>query len=182
MAIAPSDHSQGEAFGLDPGPRIRQLAALMLRLALGVSLLSAGLARHLGARMTNQVPGMVMLDGPGSFLSSLAYFQIGLGLALILGFLVTAAAGACLHLLVIPAYQMFMELSSGGRFASWNDPYVVATSQMLPILMVPGVLMLWLSPVANHPFSVDALIFARAREARAIRPPVAVISKEPPAP
>ncbi len=162
----------------EPGPRIRQAVALMLRLAIGLSLLNAGLARLLGMRVTNQVPGMVLFDAPRTFLMMLAYAQVGLGIALIMGFLVTAAAvGACLVLIAIPAYQMLMELGTGGSGAAANDPYVVATNQMLPILMVPNVLLLWLSPVANHPFSVDALVFARAREARAIRPPVTIIGE-----
>ena len=54
--------------GPDPGPRIRRMVAMMLRLAMGISLLGAGLARYLGARQTNQVPGMTMMLGSFEFL------------------------------------------------------------------------------------------------------------------
>ena len=156
-----------------PGPRIRQMVALMLRLALGISILNAGMARHLGARMTNQVPGLTMLNGTSEFLSALAYTQVAIGLALIVGFLLTpAAVGACLLILLAPVFQIAMEVGYGNSGQSFlNDPFFVASSITMPILMLPAALVLWFSPVANHPYSVDALISARTREMTAIRPP-----------
>ena len=79
---------------------------------------------------------------------------------------------------------MILEVASRGLGPGLDDPYLTMTTQMLPMLMVPAVLMLWLSPVANHPWSIDALISGRDRDSRAIRPPVIVIGPEttPPGP
>ncbi len=172
MSRIDADLATDSRIALDPGPRIRQLVATMLRLAVGLSLFGAGLARFLRLRLGNQVPGMAMPGSADPFMSGMAFVQIGLGLALILGFLITVAAlGSCLVLLATPAYQIFAELTMGSGAANLNEPYLVSVILMLPILMVPSALVLWLSPVANHPWSVDALIFGRARVAAAIRPP-----------
>ena len=180
MSSVDTESGTRDWLGPDPGPRIRQTVALMLRLAFGVSLLSAGLARYMGSRPGSQVPGMVMVGAADPLMAGLAYLSIALGIALILGFFLTlASTGACLVILAIPVLQTITELTSGGFGPGLNDPYLVATTQRLPMLMVPAAMMLWLSPVANHPYSIDALIFARDREARAIRPPAAVMSPEP---
>jgi hypothetical protein len=158
--------------GPDPGRMIRCWTAFLLRVGIGLSLLGSGLAGYFGmqvgrggANAWGMGPSMSMLD---PFMSGLPYVAIGLGLALILGFLTTAAAiGAGLFSLIMPALLIVQIVASGGMGGMnmggrWgNDPFLaMMLSMSLPNLLVHAT-MIWLSPMENHPYSIDALIFAR---------------------
>ncbi len=147
---------------------------MLLRLGIGLSLLSTGLAGYFGL----QAGGMRMGGGPWGggaslsmldpFMSGLPYLAIGLGLALILGFLTTASAiGAGFFSLILPIFVIIQTVSMGstGGFnmgGRWgNDQFLaMMMSSSLPNLLTNAA-MIWLSPLENNPFSVDALIFGR---------------------
>jgi hypothetical protein len=102
------------------------------------------------------------------FFSALPYFAIGLGLALILGFLTTPAAIASgLFSLLMPIFSIIQIVSAGpsngfNRGGIWgNDPFLaMMVSMSLPTLLTQAAL-IWLSPLENHPYSIDTLIFGR---------------------
>jgi hypothetical protein len=151
---------------------IRCWAAFLLRVGIGLSLLGSGLAGYFGMQVGRGGgtffgvgPSMSMLD---PFMSGLPFVAMGLGLALILGFLTTAAAiGAGLFSLIMPALLIVQIAASGGMGGMnmggrWgNDPFTAMMMSMsLPNLLVYAT-MIWLSPMENHPYSIDALIFAK---------------------
>ena len=156
----------------DPGRMIRCWSAFLLRVGIGLSLLGSGLASYFGMQAGRSG---VMLGGMGAstsmldpFMSGLPYLAIGLGLALILGFLTTVAAiGAGFFSLIAPVMMILQIVSAGGMGGfnmggRWgNDPFLnMMMTMTLPNLLVHAT-MIWLSPLENHPYSVDALIFAR---------------------
>jgi len=131
--------------------------------------------------MVTTVPN-VAFAGLDPLISAIPYLAIGLGLALILGFLTTpSAVAAGFFGLLTPLLMTISIVSSGmaggngfgpgmGRFG--GDPFQFATMMMggyLPGLL-PQVALIWLSPLENHPYSLDSLIFGRV--AVDIEPPV----------
>ena len=172
MDTPQSELSPRGFLGPDPGRMIRCWTAFLLRVGIGLSLLGSGLVAYFGMQagrgggnLWGQGPSMMMLD---PFLSGLPYLAIGLGLALILGFLTTAASiGAGFFSLISPVLLILQVVTSagsggvnmGGRWG--NDPFfAMMMSMSLPNLLVHSA-MIWLSPMENHPYSVDALIFGR---------------------
>jgi len=168
-------------FGPDPGLPIRRWVAMLLRLGIGLSLLSSGLAGYRGATAGAGLRPPSPLGGPfsqnpfgalGPFFTAAPYFEIGLGLALVFGFLTTASSiAAGFFTLLAPAvvavqFATTGATTGGGMFP--NNPNFT----MLMMLgagggsFLPGLLanaaLIWLSPLENHPYSVDALIFGRA--------------------
>src|SRR4051812_1271684 len=79
---------------VEPRPWVRQTVAVLLRLGLGVSLLNGGLLGYLTARRGGPASGLgwTTLLGPAAVAGVLEhdllvpFVQIGVGLALILGF------------------------------------------------------------------------------------------------
>jgi hypothetical protein len=173
MATPLSEPSPGGFLGPDPGRSIRVWVALLLRVGIGLSLLSTGLAGYfgmqggrLGGGSWGMGPSMSMLD---PFMSSLPYLAIGLGLALILGFLTTASAiGAGFFSLILPLFAIVQialagpsnTFAPGGGWAGNQQFLGMLMSMTLPNLLTNAA-MIWLSPLENHPYSVDALIFGR---------------------
>ena len=173
MDTPQTDPSPRGLLGPDPGRMIRCWTAFLLRLGIGLSLLGSGLAGYFGMQAGRVGANVIWGMGPSTsmldpFMSGLPYLAIGLGLALILGFLTTAAAiGAGFFSLIMPAMLILQVVSSGGAGGfnmggRWgNDPFLAMMMSMsLPNLLVYAT-MIWLSPLENHPYSVDALIFAR---------------------
>jgi hypothetical protein len=157
----------------DPGRTIRIWVTLLLRLGIGLSLLSTGLAGYYGMQAGGGMgrgpwgggPSMSVLD---PFMSGLPYLAIGLGLGLILGFLTTASAiGAGFFSLILPTYAIIQTVMLGTTGTpnfrgGWGNDQFMAMMMMtsLPNLLTNAA-MIWLSPLENNPFSVDALIFGR---------------------
>ncbi len=169
------------ALGPDPGPGIRILVAMLLRFGIGLSLLNTGLAGYMNVRVgPGGMMGGVSFSGLDPLISAIPYLAIGLGLALILGFLTTpSAVAAGFFGLLTPLMMTVTIVSNGmvggngfpgaGRFG--GDPFQLMTMMMADYLpgLIPQVALIWLSPLENHPYSVDALIFGR--NAVAIAPP-----------
>ncbi|WP_435009968.1 DoxX family membrane protein [Tundrisphaera lichenicola] len=166
--------------GPDPGRGIRVLVALLLRLAIGITLLNTGLMSYLNARGAgmglNSGINIVGFNGFDPLLTAIPYLSIGLGLALILGFLTTpTAVGAGFFTLLTPLLTTVAILASGMSgggvprgFSNGfgGNPFdsmalMFGMSSFLPGL-IPNLVLIWLSPLENHPYSVDALIFNRA--------------------
>ncbi len=160
--------------GPDPGLPIRRWVAMVLRLGIGLSLLSIGLSGYFAIQGPMGGPNFRFTNSNfpaiAPLVSALPYLTIGLGLALILGFLTTASsiASACLVLL-IPLLLAISIVVSGGStmfgMGMGGGPDQMITVMMvtafyLPSLM-PLIALIWLSPLENHPVSVDALIFNR---------------------
>jgi uncharacterized membrane protein YphA (DoxX/SURF4 family) len=173
MASPLTDPSPSGLLGPDPGRSIRIWVTLLLRLGIGLSLLSTGLTGYFGMHTGGGMGSG--LWGPGTslsmldpFMSGLPYLAIGLGLALILGFLTTAAAiGAGFFSLIIPIFAI-IQTAMAGSAGGFNMRGQWANEQFLAMMMtmsLPNLLtnaaMIWLSPLENNPISVDALIFGR---------------------
>jgi hypothetical protein len=128
--------------------------------------------------------------GLDPLMAAVPYLAIGLGLALILGFLTTpTSVAAAFFGLLTPLMTTVAIISNGmagmgmgpagmwpGRFG--GDPFsymtmIMGMSNYLPSL-IPQIALIWLSPLENHPYSIDALIFGRN--------PVEIVPPSPPAP
>ena len=171
MAAPWTERSTGGLLGLDPGRTIRIWVTLLLRIGIGLSLLSTGLAGYFGLRAGGNGwrlygPGasMAMLD---PVMSSLPYVAIGLGLALILGFLTTASAiGAGFFGLILPVFAI-IQIAAGGQSNGFmggrggGDEFLTMMMSMSLPNLLTNAAMIWLSPIENNPYSVDALIFGR---------------------
>jgi uncharacterized membrane protein YphA (DoxX/SURF4 family) len=165
--------------GPDPGPGIRVLVALLLRFGIGLTLLNTGLDAYMNVRgpgggMTTTIAN-VSFAGLDPLMAAIPYLAIGLGLALILGFLTTpTAVAAGFFGLLTPLMMTVTIISSGmaggggpgfrpgmGRFGP--DTYMMMMMGMSSYLpgLLPHIALIWLSPLENHPYSVDALIFGR---------------------
>jgi uncharacterized membrane protein YphA (DoxX/SURF4 family) len=192
MASPLIEPSPSGLLGPDPGRSIRIWVTLLLRLGIGLSLLSTGLSGYfgmhtgggMGAGLWGPRTPLSMLD---PFMSGMPYLAIGLGLALILGFLTTASAiGAGLYSLIIPVFaivQTVMTGSNGGfnMGGGWGNQEYIA---MMMTMSLPNILtnaaMIWLSPLENNPISVDALIFGRNEiEPESFPTPVPIPTPEP---
>jgi len=125
-------------------------------------------------------------SGLDPLVSAIPYLSIGLGLALILGFLTTpTSVAAGFFGLITPLMTTVAIISSGmagvGGPGGWpnrfgGNPFeymtmVMGMSAYLPSL-IPQIAMIWLSPLENNPYSLDALIFGR--EPVSIVPPAPV--------
>jgi uncharacterized membrane protein YphA (DoxX/SURF4 family) len=152
----------------DPGPRVRALVALVLRVGLGLTLLKRGVVDHLSLNGATS-PGFLPTRAPISIdlelsFHYLAYAEMALGLALILGFFTTVAAVLAAFLqLGTPLLQTIITLSAHFVQARGMNVSVVlglyeasATSNLLMVAAV-----LWFSPVTSNPWSLDQLIFVR---------------------
>jgi uncharacterized membrane protein YphA (DoxX/SURF4 family) len=156
-----------------PGPRVRSLIALILRLGLGLQVLNAGLTGYLH---------MTMPMGPGRFGNSsfirlgvypgsegiyqfVPYAQIVVGLALMLGFLTAAAAAAAGAVILFPSLAQAFILTTSGMNIDPFMPQNAATQIALNsagatnLLLVAAVL--WFSTVGGNAWSLDGLMFAR---------------------
>jgi uncharacterized membrane protein YphA (DoxX/SURF4 family) len=161
------------------------MVAVLLRLGLGASLLNGGLLGYL-ASQRGAAPGLAWstLLGPAFVAAVLQrdvlvpLVQIGLGMALILGFFTRiAAVGAGFLVLAGPIFQFLAILSSSGM----NDPNLemqalVSTGTTNLLLLVTAVL--WMTPSEGTPWSLDALIFAQRRHEPAA-PPAPTPTSEP---
>ncbi len=175
MAMPSSAPAPWEALGPDPGRAIRRWVAFLLRMGVGLSLLGSGLVGYfgaqngmVGARPWLQSPSASMLE---PFLLGLPYVAIGLGLALILGFLTKVASiAAGFFSLLVPIFAIIEVVLAGrGTPGNWQfytpgsgvaSNLAVMMTTNLPTLLTQAAL-IWLSPLENHPYSVDALIFGR---------------------
>ena len=170
MASPSTEQTPMGFLGPDPGRSIRLWVTFLLRLGIGLSLLSTGLSGYFGLRMSGGVawgraPSYSMLD---PFMSGLPYLAIALGLALVLGFLTTASAiGAGFYSLILPVFAIVQTVMMGsnggvpfgGRFGN-AQYFEMMLSTSLPNLLTNAA-MIWLSPLENNPYSIDALIFGR---------------------
>jgi len=169
--------------GPDPGLPIRRWAAFLLRMGIGLGLFNTGLAgymavavpRGMGPGMPTLGPGMPTFGGFLPIFGPMPYIEIALGMALILGFLTTASSiAAGLQLLLMPC-MLTIQLATSGASSpgmmmpgrGWGIPNAGMLMMMeAGMLSLPGLLthaaLIWLSPLANHPYSIDALIFGRA--------------------
>ena len=194
MSTPPTQPNPWGPFGPDPGHGIRVMVALLLRFGIGISLLNIGLMGYLNVRIPGAGMGLAIPGGgfPGldPLISAIPYLAIGLGLALILGFLTTpTSVAAAFFGLLTPLMTTVAIISNGmsgvggvgtpGRFG--GDPFQFMTmllgmSGYLPSL-IPQIALIWLSPLENHPYSIDALIFGRT--ATPIVPPLRPVAPEP---
>jgi uncharacterized membrane protein YphA (DoxX/SURF4 family) len=173
---------------LDPGPKVRTLVALLLRVGLGLTMLKRGVVDYLS--LTSSIsPGFFMSRVPipidlEPYFHYLAYAEMALGLALILGFFTTAAAvlAGCLQL-ITPLLQTVVTLSTQFVQARGMNVSVVLSlyegSGASNLLVVAAVL--WFSPVASNPWSLDRLIFV-PRERPATPAPASAAPADAPAP
>ncbi len=151
---------------IDPGPNARALAVVLLRVGLGLTLLKRGVVDYLSLNSSispgffaSRVPIPIDLE---PYFQSLAYAEMALGLALILGFFTTAAAvlAGCLQL-ITPLLQTVVAMSTQlGPARGMNVSVVLSLyegSGASNLLVVAAVL--WFSPVASNPWSLDRLIF-----------------------
>jgi hypothetical protein len=157
----------------DPGRAIRCWIALFLRLGIGLSMLSTGLAGYFSQQ--GRVFGGggiwgqgVLSSGLEPFFAAIPYLAIGIGLALILGFLTTASAIASAFFSLLAPILMIIQIigagSSGGMNMGgrWgNDPFSAMMMSMVLISLLPQAALIWFSPLEYHPYSIDALIFGR---------------------
>jgi uncharacterized membrane protein YphA (DoxX/SURF4 family) len=150
----------------DPGLKVRALVALLLRVGLGLTLLKRGVVEYLSLSSSIS-PGMFATRMPipidmELYFRYLAYVEMALGLALSLGFFTTGATvlAACLQL-ITPLVQTVVTMST--QFVQARGMNVSAVlglyegSGASNLLLVAAVL--WFSPVASNPFSLDRLIF-----------------------
>jgi thiosulfate dehydrogenase [quinone] large subunit len=138
----------------EPGPLVRSLVALNLRLALGLIFLMLGVSKFQAMR-SGQYPASMISQFAGSplapaqvkvFATVLPFAEVGLGIALICGLLTILAASLSGALLIA---LLFGKLVLGD---------IAALPQMLTyVLANAGIL--WLSPVTSNYFSLDGLIF-----------------------
>jgi hypothetical protein len=157
----------------DPGRSIRCWIALFLRLGVGLSLLTSGLAGYFSQQGRPFGGGGVwgqglLTTGIEPFFAAIPYLAIGIGLALILGFLTTASAIASAFFSLLTPILMIIQIvgagaSGGGNMGGrWgNDPFSAMMASMVMISLIPQAALIWFSPLENHPYSIDALIFGR---------------------
>ena len=158
---------------LVPSARIRGLVALFLRGGLGFVLLNAGLLGYVaqsksGGTSFGSNAWMAGNSGPGGvnvFFGAIPFLGIVLGVALILGFLTTVAAiGTFLLLLSLPCLRTIdLLINPNGPYGMNVSPQSIVEQTMVGailslLLMMTGAV-LWFSPRASNPYSVDALMF-----------------------
>jgi uncharacterized membrane protein YphA (DoxX/SURF4 family) len=143
----------------EPGAFTRSLAALLLRLGLGMIFLFAGLgklkSRDLPPDNPAKYPEMITKSFPDKiafpgdvklFSAVLPYAEIGLGAALIAGFWTPIAA--------FLAGALLLALLFGHVFKNRIEMYPT----MMSYLLVDAAI-LWISPVTSNYLSLDGLLF-----------------------
>lgn len=150
----------------EPGPFTRSLAALVLRLALGMTFLVLGLGK-LEAKRAGQYPGAMMEEAekthvPGlpnmklpllkPYFDVLPYAEVGVGAALVVGFWTTLAGFASGLLLLSLLFGHLVQIQVNPAKEIAEIPV------MFTWLLLNGVI-LWLSPVTSNYLSLDGLLF-----------------------
>jgi hypothetical protein len=198
MSMPPTQPNPWGPFGPDPGHGIRVMVALLLRFGIGISLLNTGLIGYMSGRGAGGTTAFSIpsasFTGIDPLMSAIPYLSIGLGLALILGFLTTPTSVAVGFFgLLMPLMTTVAIISNGtvgpgvmgfggggpGRFGGGPFQYMITMMELsiyLPSL-IPQIALIWLSPLENHPYSIDALIFGRG--ASPIVPPLRPVEPEP---
>jgi uncharacterized membrane protein YphA (DoxX/SURF4 family) len=150
----------------EPGPFTRSLAALILRLALGMTFLVLGLGK-LEAKRAGNYPGTMFADAekthvPGlpnvklpllkQYAEVLPYAEVGVGAALIVGFWTTLAgfASGLLLLSILFGHLVQIQVSP--------EKEIAQIPVMFAYLLLNAVV-LWLSPVTSNYLSLDGLLF-----------------------
>lgn len=160
-----------------PDFRIRGILTFLLRLGVGMPLLTSGLngfwaihaagANAFGGRI-NASP--MLLPGMEELYLILPYAQIVVALAILLGFLTIAAATASAVLSVFPSIvQILVMIVSGGAvgsmgsFGSANNPYLLLNNAMMMSGQSGGMLLtlllIWLASIGWNGWSLDGLVF-----------------------
>jgi thiosulfate dehydrogenase [quinone] large subunit len=141
----------------EPGPLIRSLTALVLRVGLGLAFLMFGLQKF-EAKRQGQYPAMItqqfqstvlgqrMPGGVRLFADVLPYAEVALGGLLIAGLLTTLTATLTGILLLNLMFGLLVQ----------GDPSKV-NPLLIYLLVDAGIL--WLSPVTSNYLSLDGLIF-----------------------
>jgi uncharacterized membrane protein YphA (DoxX/SURF4 family) len=153
----------------DPGPAIRALIALVLRVGLGLSLLNRGIVGYLGMKAGGGTGfGPSPLSIPPAiepFYPSMVYAEMAIGLALVLGFFTTATTVlAAVMQLVIPVIQTAITISGLNPYQGPPGLNIaildrLAASGPNQLLLIAAVL--WFSPVATNRWALDRLIYSR---------------------
>jgi uncharacterized membrane protein YphA (DoxX/SURF4 family) len=161
-----------------PGPRTRALIVLLLRVALGLQFLNAGVIGFLSNRaMPGRGPypfgpgypgaGMSLFPGGEILGEFLPTVEIVVGLALLLGFLTTVAAIVAAVLALAPSLLRLVAVLIGAFAGGLNlngigNPNVmgieIVVLQLFPILLV-----IWFAQSAWDIWSLDGLMFAPRR-------------------
>ncbi len=145
----------------EPGPLTRSLVAFVLRTALGVMFLIAGVQKF-EAKQAGKYPGMIVDQFENTilgkrlpwalklFADTLPYAEVALGGALILGFWTTLTAFLTGVLLVKLLFGLLL-------VATTPEAMAKIPSHFLYILTDAAIL--WLSPVTSNYLSLDGLLF-----------------------
>jgi uncharacterized membrane protein YphA (DoxX/SURF4 family) len=178
MVTSSDDSTVPRQFGTDQEKSLRYWMAGFLRIGIGLMMINTGLEEFfirngaMGGR--NGWGNNASLWALDPILATLPYFEIGLGLALILGFLTTVAAiGSAFLSLTSTLITMFAIVSQMGSALlnqGWRFGQGESFSPSL-VNLLPYALMIWLSPLDNNPISIDTLIFGRREFRRTIAPP-----------
>jgi hypothetical protein len=178
MADTWNDSNASRWVGNDPGRLIRCWVAGFLRVGIGMGMLSTGLIEYYGQR--NPMRGGfgwgqgIASGGLDPLVSALPYFAIGLGLALILGFMTTVAAiGSAFFSLLTPLFASVAVIMSMSSLTPNQGlgPFLEMFRSASISNLLPYAVMIWLSSLENHPISIDALIFGRNEFVPTIAPP-----------
>jgi len=150
----------------EPGPLTRSLAALVLRLALGMTFLVPGLYK-LEAKRQGQyhgtmfeaaekahVPGLPNVKLPllKQYADVLPYAEVGVGAALIAGFWTTLAGFASGLLLLSLLFGHLVQIQVDPEREIAQIPVMFA-------YLLLNTVVLWLSPVTSNYLSLDGLLF-----------------------
>lgn len=136
----------------EPGPLARSLAALLLRVGLGMIFLMAGLSKFEMIKK-GAYPGFLIdqfkdkgLPGLQLFATALPYAEVGLGAALIAGLFTTLSAFLMGALLLVLLFGQIL-----------NQKSDMAPMMLVYLLVDAGIV--WLSPVVSNYLSLDGLLF-----------------------
>ncbi|HWE38747.1 MAG TPA: DoxX family membrane protein [Isosphaeraceae bacterium] len=150
----------------EPGPFTRSLAALILRLALGMTFLVPGLYK-LEAKRRGEYPGTMFADAerahvPGllnvklpllkQYAEVLPYAEVGVGVALIAGFWTTLAGFASGLLLLSLLFGHLVQMQV-------HPEQEVTMVPLMLVYLAINAAVLWLSPVTSNYLSLDGLLF-----------------------
>jgi uncharacterized membrane protein YphA (DoxX/SURF4 family) len=148
---------------------LRCWVAGFLRIGIGLSLMGSGLVGYFSRKGSVTRPLIFNLGDFSEILepyfAALPYLAIALGLALIVGFLTSAAAiGSAFFSLFMMVLAMFVSYNAArgnGQFGVATDPFLSMILQSNLPQLIPYAALIWFSSVENHPVSIDALIFGR---------------------
>jgi uncharacterized membrane protein YphA (DoxX/SURF4 family) len=143
----------------EPGPFTRSLTALVLRVALGMSLLLFGMGKlkaknlpaddpkHYPEMITKGMPEKIAFPGDVKlFAEVLPYAEVGLGAAL-LGGLLTTLGGFLTGVLLLVLL-----------FGHLHANRIEKVPEMLTYLLTDAAI-LWLSPITSNYISLDGILF-----------------------